>query len=121
MFGQITDRVRSQSRKVWSDRIDIEGLGRFLRAQHPEKTAANVEAETGIPHDTVRKWLNGQAQPNGAAVIAMVCAYGPELLHATVKGAPEWLNATVRERAMRELETRIAEQQARLEQMSERA
>ena len=116
-MSDAVETIRSVSRKIWSDRINLEGLARFLRARHPIKTAANVEAETGIPSDSVRKWLNGQAQPNGAAVIAMVCAYGPELLHATVRGAPDWLSATVRERAMRELEAKIAEQQARLEEL----
>ena len=117
MFGQITSRVRTKGAQKWASRIDLDGLSRFLREQHPDKTAAHVEALTGVPYASVRKWLSGDAAPNARAMAALILTYGPELLHAMVIGAPDWLKATVRERAMRELEQRIADQQAALAEM----
>ena len=117
MFGKIVDNVRAKRAQVWADRIDLDGLVSFLRAQHPQKTAEDVSARTGHSIATVRKWLSREVTPNGVAITALYLTYGPELLHAVVRGAPAWLSAAVRDAQMRDLEARSAEQQARLAEL----
>lgn len=114
MSGIFADQVRSAGRKAWSDRIDLNGLARVLRARHPEKTAVHVAAETGLPHDSVRKWLSGESVPGGKALLALICAYGPDLMHAMIRGAPEWLDAAARDEQHRTLEREIAERRVAL-------
>lgn len=76
--------------------VDWKGLTAFLRATHPSKTAASVSAATGLPAETVKKWLAGEAAPSGSAMLSLICAYGPDLIHAAVPRAPIWLSAAAR-------------------------
>jgi hypothetical protein len=89
MFGSSKDHF-------WSNRIDFDGLASFLRRLYPSKTAACVAADTGLPADSVKKWLLGEVQPNGRAMLALICAYGPPLICAAVKSPPEWCDAGLR-------------------------
>ena len=106
MFGFKRDHV-------WSNRIDFEGLAAFLRRQHPTKTAQCVAALTGLPADSVKKWINGEVQPSGRAMLAMVCAYGPEFIAAAVRNAPEWCNQDLRAAKIAKLKQEIAELERR--------
>ena len=102
MFGSIRDHV-------WSNRIDFDGLAAFLRRRHPSKTAVRVAADTGLPADSVKKWLSGEVQPSGRAMLALVCAYGPDFISASVKGAPEWCNSDLRAAKIAKLKAELAE------------
>ena len=58
-----------------------------------------VAAAIGYPVETVRPWLRGAARPNGAAMLALIGAYGLELLAAALPNAPAWVRrALVAER-----------------------
>lgn len=85
----------------------------FLRGIYPSKTAENVSYDTGIPSDTVRKWLEGVAKPSWAGLSRLIFAYGPAFLVAVYPKAPAWLDeAHRRERqgALRAEQRRIQEQ-----------
>ena len=86
MSGNLRARFRA-------NRIDFSGLSEFLRREHPTKTADGVAGQTGISAKTVRKWLDGETSPNGAALLMLALAYGPQIIAACVKGAPSWLDA----------------------------
>ncbi|GEP12276.1 hypothetical protein MMMDOFMJ_1645 [Methylobacterium gnaphalii] len=98
----------------WSDKIDCDGLVRFLRAQHPDKTPAAVSALTKLPIDTVKNWMVGRAAPNGRAMLVLACVYGPEIMVAMLRDPPGWLDAAARAAEQARLETQLAELQAKI-------
>ena len=102
MFGASQDHV-------WSNRIDFVGLASFLRRIHPSKTPMHVSADTGLPPDSVKKWLSGEVQPNGRAMLALVCAYGPDFISASVKNPPAWCNRDLRAANIARLEAELEE------------
>lgn len=110
MFGSFKDRV-------WSNQIDFEGMSAFLRRLYPSKTAQCVADDTGLAPDSVKKWLNGEVQPNGRAVFTLVAAYGPEFLHASLRRAPAWLSAVARAEMARKLESEIVERERQLAEL----
>jgi hypothetical protein len=67
-------------------------LVEFLRRRAPVKTAETVADETGIAVETVRGWLNKGGRPGFAHLIALIGAYGPEFLVATMPDCPAWLD-----------------------------
>lgn len=112
MSDTTTNQIRSAAAKVWSDRFDIGGFARFARARHPTKTAACVAAETGLPIDSVKKWLAGDAVPGGRALLALLCLYGPDLAHAMLNGMPAWMSSAARAERARKLDAEIAVRRA---------
>lgn len=113
MSGSLKDHV-------WSNHIDFEGMARFLRRLYPAKTALSVAADTGLPADSVKKWINGDVQPNGRAVFALIAAYGPEFISASLHHAPAWLDANVREAKTAALKSQIEQMQAELASIENR-
>jgi hypothetical protein len=109
MFGPSCNRFNPIRDRFWSNRIDFVGLADFLRRRHPVKTAASVASETGLPADSVKKWLSGEVQPNGRSVFALICAYGPSLISASVKGAPEWCDTEARAAKIAALKAELAD------------
>lgn len=93
---------------MWSGEIDLDGLPRFLRERHPDKTAQHVQARTGVPADTVRKWLLGVAVPSLKTALQLLCAYGPEVLVAMFREPPDWLDAEAREAEQARMEAEVA-------------
>lgn len=85
----------------------------FLRRLYPSKTADHVAYDTGIPADTVRKWLEGVSKPSWAGLSRLIFAYGPAFLVSVYPSAPAWLDeAHRRERqdALRAEQRRIQSQ-----------
>lgn len=117
MFGHIANQVSAKRAQLWADRIDLDGLVRFFNEKHPEKTAANVAALTEYPVATVRKWLSREVVPNGIAITVLYLTYGPELLHAVVRGAPDWLSATVRDRELAAHRATLAATREKIERL----
>jgi hypothetical protein len=68
----------------------------FLRARHPQRTADNVAAETGLKSATIAKWLERESAPNGVAMLVLVAVYGPDFLGAAMSAPPAWLSAPMR-------------------------
>lgn len=64
----------------------------YLQRRHPDKTAAWVEAETGIPAHRVRKWIDRASAPSGLAMLALIGAYGPEFLAKVFDQPPLWVS-----------------------------
>jgi hypothetical protein len=58
-----------------------ERLVAYLRKRFPAKTAACVEAETGVPADTFRKWESGSA-PSFESFVLLIHWGGPEFMSA---------------------------------------
>ena len=100
---------------VWSNRIDFRGLAVFLRRLYPSKTAARVAADTGLPADSIKKWLSLEVQPNGRAMLVLVCVYGADLILASVKDAPDWCNRDARRARRAKLLAEIAEIESEIE------
>ena len=75
--------------------IDGQTWRAFLIAKHPIKTARAVAAATGLPVDTVDKWLRGATAPSFAATCALIAAYGPEFLAVCVPGCA-WFSEAAR-------------------------
>lgn len=94
----MTTRIASQHKRNNSSRstFDLDGLSAWLRARHPVKTAAAVAAETGLPQTRIQKWLAGAATPTGASLVALLAAYGPAVLAASMDHVPDWLDEQVR-------------------------
>jgi hypothetical protein len=70
----------------------------FLRTRHPVKTADNVAADTGIPVNTIKTWLQRGSAPDAEGYTLLWLAYGPEFLAVLADGrAPQWLLAARRE------------------------
>ncbi|GBU18057.1 hypothetical protein AOPFMNJM_4003 [Methylobacterium jeotgali] len=90
-----------------------ERIGEFLRGIHPAKTAANVEADTGISAKTVSKWLERASSPSGTAYHRLIEAYGPELF---VFVSPDASPASLQEAARVCQQARLERQAAALSQ-----
>ncbi|MGC5781624.1 hypothetical protein [Methylobacterium sp. NFXW15] len=112
--GLTWDLFFSNTGHDWSGEIDMSGLVRFLRGRYPDKTAANVSADTRLPADTVKKWLGLVAAPNGRAMLVLACVYGPEVLVAVLRRPPGWLVQSARMAEQVRLEAELAELTAKL-------
>lgn len=112
--GLTWDLFFSNTDHDWSDEVDMGGLVRFLRARYPDKTAANVAADTRLPADTVKKWLALVAAPNGRAMLVLACVYGPEVLVALLRRPPGWLVHSARAAEQSRLEAELAALTAKL-------
>lgn len=80
----------------------------FLREQHPAKTADNVSADTGIPYNTVKTWLDRASAPNAEGYTALWIAYGPDFLAALADREPAWLKEIRRVQEAAHLKAEIA-------------
>ena len=112
--GLTWDLFFSNTNHDWSDEVDMGGLVRFLRGRYPDKTAANVSADTRLPADTVKKWLALVAAPNGRAMLVLACVYGPEVLVALLRRPPGWLLQSARMAEQVRLEAELAALTAKL-------
>jgi hypothetical protein len=90
----------------------------FLRRRHPSKTVANVAAETGCTTHQVGKWLEGASAPNGAAMTALIAAYGPEFLAAVMPDAPAWLDAALQAERRAQIDAKIAQRRREIEELT---
>ncbi|MCE4223433.1 hypothetical protein HCU64_06690 [Methylobacterium sp. C25] len=79
----------------------------FLRRLHPQKTAENVAADTGIAAATVARWMDRGSAPNSAAFLKLLGAYGPELLCATMDNPASWIDRACREIRRERIRTEI--------------
>jgi hypothetical protein len=86
-----------------------ERVSAFLRRKHPTKTADNVAAETGLPVNTIKTWLQRGSAPDAEGYTALWISYGPEFLEALAGGrSPDWLVQTRRAREALQLKAEIA-------------
>jgi hypothetical protein len=88
---------------VWSEIVDFAGAAEYLRRKFPHKTALAVADATGLPPDSVKKWLLLETAPCGAAVIVLWLAFGDEFLRAAVKSRND-----VRARKIAKLKSELA-------------
>lgn len=87
----------------------------FLRRIYPTKTAIYVEADTGVPSGTVRKWLEQGHCPSGPAYDAMTATYGVPFLCAVHPDEPDaWFHRVLRAERQAALEERAAAIEAQL-------
>ncbi len=84
----------------------------FLTSLYPTKMPEAVEADTGIPAATVRKWPG--SAPSFTAFVRLVMAYGPELLCACTDQPPAWLDEAARVARNARIEAKIAALSAQL-------
>ena len=86
-----------------------ERVGSFLREVHPLKTAQCVQAETGVPANTVRKWLEQGNAPSGPAYDALVRRYGPAFLcRVHPEHGGEWFAEVLRQEQRARLQAQAA-------------
>jgi hypothetical protein len=86
----------------------------FLRERHPVKTADNVSADTGIPFNTIKTWLERASAPNAEGYTALWMAYGPDFLAALADREPAWLQDVRRAQEAAQLKAEIAALQHKL-------
>ncbi len=91
---------------------DGERVCAFLRSIYPEKTAANVAADTGISARTIEKWLERLSAPSWPHGIKLFRAYGPEFMCAVMDNPPRFLTEAGRAQARARLDAKIAELEA---------
>lgn len=92
-------------------------VARFLRAQHPRKTAEMVAADTGLAISTVATWLEGRSVPGGVAVLTLIAVYGPSFLASVMPGSFGWLSDAARTAEQQKLEREIEERQRALAEL----
>lgn len=101
--------------KVGGAQIEVaDGVCAFLRALYPDKTAANVHADTGIRTKTIEKWLALVSAPGAAHLVVLVTVYGPEFLSAVLPRRLAWLDDATREQERVKLRSDIERLRARL-------
>jgi hypothetical protein len=98
-----------------------ERVARFLRQAFPNKTAVFVSAHTGYSVTRVEKWLDGTAFPNGIAIFALLCAFGPEFIKAALgEACPAWIDAAHIDAKNDHIEQTISELRAQQESLNAR-
>lgn len=86
-----------------------ERVSAFLRRRHPVKTADNVAAETGVPVNTIKTWLQRGSAPDAEGYTALWIAYGPDFLETLAGGrSPDWLVQVRRAHEALQLKAEIA-------------
>lgn len=86
-----------------------ERVSAFLRRMHPAKTADNVAAETGIPVNTIKTWLQRGSAPDAEGYTALWITYGPAFLEALAdRRSPDWLVQIRRAHEALQLKAEIA-------------
>lgn len=86
-----------------------ERVSAFLRRMHPSKTADNVAAETGVPVNTIKTWLQRGSAPDAEGYTALWIAYGPAFLEALADSrSPDWLKQIRRAHEALQLKAEIA-------------
>lgn len=80
----------------------------FLRSRHPLKTADNVAADTGLPLNTVKTWLQRSSAPDAEGYTQLWIAYGPAFLAALPDKPPAWLEDIRRTQEAASLKAEIA-------------
>lgn len=110
------DRVFGRQVGVSRRQLSVgERTAAFLRSVHPERTAANVAADTKgrITAKTVEKMLERQSAPSATNWIILFETYGPEFMCALLgERAPAWLTEAGRAQARAQLDAKIAELEA---------
>lgn len=82
------------------------------------KTADNVAAETGIPVNTIKTWLQRGSAPDAEGYTALWIAYGPDFLDVIAAGrSPEWLTQVRRANEARQLKAQIAALKNKLQEV----
>lgn len=104
----------SQSRQS-SGAVAPERIFDFLRCRHPQKTADNVAAETGISRETIHAWFTRGSAPSWSHMAVLILVYGPDFLAAALPARPAWLDGAAREARRTALEAEIAARQAELD------
>lgn len=112
MSGQKSGKFGVKSPQRWGC---PERAVAFIRDRHPAKTAEHVGAETGVPADTVRKWLDGAARPGFDAYSALIAAYGLPFLAAVMIRAPRWLTEAAHAERVAHAEAALVAARAALE------
>ncbi|WP_321504091.1 hypothetical protein [Breoghania sp.] len=78
-------------------KLDPAALGDLLRRLRPLKTAATISAETGLSLRTVENLIGSNPSlPGLRTLLALVDAYGPEVLAALYVQPPAWMDAAAR-------------------------
>ncbi len=101
-----------------ASKVLVGRIAKFLRRMHPIKTAAHVASKIGSSEYRVGKWLELSSAPNGAAMIALTCAYGPEFLAAVMPQRFEWLDEGLRSARRAKLKAEIAARERELESIA---
>lgn len=94
-----------------------ERLAAYLRRVHPVKTPEAVETATdgAVSADLVRKILARQSAPSFTTFAALILAYGPDLLAATLPDCPRWLDRVQRAERRASLQAEIERLEAELD------
>lgn len=101
-----------------ASKVLVESVAKFLRRTHPTKTAAHVASKIGFSEYRVGKWLELSSAPNGGAMIALTCAYGPEFLAAVMPQRFDWLDEGLRAARRAELKSEIAARERELNSLA---
>lgn len=89
----------------------------FLRRLYPSRTACEVAADTGLPEKTIRKWLDLENAPSGAAFCTLTLVYGPDFLEAVLPNSPDWVSSAARAGLRARIEAKQINLAARLQQL----
>ena len=92
----------------------------FLRLRHPQKTAANVAANSHLTEARVKAWLESRSVPDGTAMLRLIAAYGPDFLNAVMQERIGWLDDAVMAERENALRTEIEERQQQLADLHKR-
>lgn len=94
--------------RAWG--FDPSRLADFLADRHPGSVAKSTARATGAPVKTVERWMQGQA-PGLVWFMALVGAYGPELVDACCERPPAWISTA----ALEQRRERVLRHKAQLE------
>ena len=96
---------------------DGERVCDFLRSLYPDRTAANVAADTRgrISARTVENWLVRASAPSFSHTFTLIRTYGPAFMCACMDDAPDWLDEAARRAEQARLEAQYAELKSRIE------
>lgn len=83
--------------------IDMAAFCRFAHAQLPTGTAAHLAAICGATVSTAEKWLRGETRPSAAHLAALISAFGPAFLAATMPATRAWSARQARDERVEQL------------------
>lgn len=104
--GEKSPGRRSAAR---SEAFDQGGFCAFVREFFPTAPAAHLAHLTGATISTAEKWLRGETRPSAEHLGAMVSAFGPAFIAATMPATRSWSARQARHERIAEIAAELGQ------------
>lgn len=107
--GAATARLTTGGPQSRPSAFDQAGFCRFVRTAFPTSPAPHLAQLTGATISTAEKWLRSETRPSAEHLGAMVSAFGPAFIAATMPATRGWSARQARHERIAEIATELGQ------------